>query len=88
MFVELDSMENKNPRGYMELIRAMRDGSFDKSMPDDTAGVRPSKWHDHFSNLLARKVQSQDHLEQYILDNIETNINELNDPFSLEELSK
>ena len=27
MFLELDSMENSNPRGYMDLIRAMRDDS-------------------------------------------------------------
>ena len=56
MFLELDTMENNNPRGYMQLIRAMRDGSFDKTMPDNTTGVSPSNWHDHFSNLLARQV--------------------------------
>ena len=39
--MELDSMQNNNPRGYMELIRAMRDGSFDKSAQDDTLGVKP-----------------------------------------------
>ena len=88
MFSELDSMENSNPRGYMELIRAMRDGSFDKSISDNTTGVSPSKWYDHFSKLLAKNVQYDDNLEQYIFDNIDTNINELNHPFSLEELSK
>ena len=40
MFTELDSMQNNNPRGYMELIRAMRNGSFDKSASDDTAEVK------------------------------------------------
>ena len=88
MFSELDSMENNNPRGYMELIRAMRDGSFDKSISDDTTGVSPSKWYNHFSKLLAKKVHNDDHLEQYIFDNIDTNTNELNYPFSMEELSK
>ena len=48
MFCELDSMENNNPRGYMDLIRAMRDGSFDKTTSDDTSGVSPTKWHTHF----------------------------------------
>ena len=55
MFLELDSMQNNNPRGYMELIRAMRDGDFDKSTTDDTSGVSPSKWHTHFYKLTCKK---------------------------------
>ena len=87
MFIELDAMENDNPRGYMELIRAIRDGSFDKVRPDDTNGVSPSKWHDHFSNLLSKRVNNDRNLEQYINDNINSHINELNEPFTLDELS-
>ena len=63
MFVELDSMENSNPRGYMDLIRAMRDSSFDKSTSDDTSGVKPSEWHAHFSRLLSKKVNIDKNLE-------------------------
>ena len=85
--MELDSLQNNNPRGYMELIRAMRDGSFDKSAQDDTSGVNPSEWYTHFSNLLAKEVDKNDYLEQYILDNVDLDINELNEPFTLEELS-
>ena len=48
MFLELDSMENSNPRGYMELIRAMGDGSLDKAMSDDTSEIKQSKWNTHF----------------------------------------
>ena len=73
MFLELDSMEQNNPRGYMELIRAMRDGSFDKSTTDDTGGVSPSRWHSHFSNLLAKKVDNNDYFEKFIKDNIDLN---------------
>ena len=87
MFSELDSMENNNPRGYMNLIRSMREGSFDKATSDDTSGVTPSKWHAHFSNLLAKNVNNDENIEQFICDNIDLNINELNDPFTLEELS-
>ena len=50
MFSELDSMEQNNPRGYMNLFRAMRDGSFDKSTSDDTSSISPSSWHYNFSN--------------------------------------
>ena len=56
MFTELDSMEHDNPRGYMELIKSMREGNFDKQTPDDTSNVSPSDWQSHFSNLLSKKV--------------------------------
>ena len=87
MFLELDSMENNNPRGYMDLVKAMRDGTFDKQTTDDTSGVSPSNWHAHFSNLLAKEVDNDNYLQQYISDNIDLNINELNNPFTMEELS-
>ena len=56
MFKELDSMEHNDPRGYMEIIKSMRDGNFDKQTPDDTSNVSPSDWQSHFSNLLSKKV--------------------------------
>ena len=87
MFSELDSMQNNNPRGYMDLIRSMRDGDFDKSTSDDTSGINPSKWHSHFSNLLAKRVNNDENIEKYIQDNIDSRINELNEPFTLDELS-
>ena len=86
MFLELDAMEQNNPRGYMDLVRAMRNGSFDKSTSDDTSGVSPSSWHSHFSNLLSKKVDNNAYFEQYIKDNINLNKNELNEPFSMEEV--
>ena len=48
MFTELDSMHHNNPRGYMQLIKSMREGNFDKQTPDDTSGVSPSEWFSHF----------------------------------------
>ena len=71
----------------MELIRAMRDGSFDKSTSDDTSSISPSSWHYHFSNLLAKKIDRNNYLEQFIIDNINNNENKLNEPFTLEEVS-
>ena len=87
MFIELDSMENNNPRGYMELIRSMRDGGFDKSTSDDTAGIDPSTWFNHFNNLLAKKVEPDLTIDQYVKDNINLIDNELNEPFTINELS-
>ena len=89
MFNELDSMENNNPRGYMELIRSMRDGSFDKCTTDDTSGVSPSTWYSHFSNLLAKNVDTIEkiNLEDFIKNNINSIENELNTSFSSAEVS-
>ena len=63
MFTELNSMQHNNPRGYMQLIKSMREGNFDKQTPDDTSGVPPSEWFSHFSNLLAKKVDPTRKLE-------------------------
>ena len=88
MFVELDSMEHNNPRGYMELIRSMRDGSFDKLVSDDTSSIPPSSWHTHFSNLLSKKVDTdfQNKLKDLIKDNVDFLENELCEPISASEL--
>ena len=85
MFVELDSMERNDPRGYMELIRSMRNGGFDKATSDDTSGITPPTWHTHFSDLLANTVDPN--FEELIKDNIDSIDNELNEPFTLSELS-
>ena len=80
-------MEKNDPRGYMELIRSMRDGGFDKSTSDDTAGIDPSTWFNHFNNLLAKKVEPDLTIDQYVKDNINLIDNELNEPFTINELS-
>ena len=84
MFSELDSMQNNNPRGYMELIRSMRNGSFDKSTPDDTSSIPPSIWHSHFSALLAKNIDpiKKDQFRNLIDSEIDVINNELNEPFS------
>ena len=59
MFDELDSIHNNNPKGYWDLIKSMRDGNFDKEVSDDTASISPQTWFKHFSELLAKKVESE-----------------------------
>ena len=90
LFIELDSVERNNPRGYMELIRSMRDGNFDKAIPDDTSSIPPSIWHSHFSNLLAKKVDPdmKNHLRQLVENDIDQLENELSDPFVASELTR
>ena len=87
MFLELDSMQHDNPRGYMQLINSMREGNFDRTTPDDTSGVSPSAWYMHFSDLLAKKLTSQktEQIIEYIEQNIELFKTKLDDQFSIEE---
>ena len=87
MFSQLDSMESNNPRGYMQLIKSLREGNFDKNTPDDTSGVSPSDWQTHFSNLLTQSfdpVKKRDLIE-HIKQNIDLFKTNLDDPFSTEE---
>ena len=88
MFIELDSMERNDPRGYMDLVRSMRNGGFDKATTDDTSGISPTMWFNHFSDLLAKQVDpvEKDNFEQLVKDNIDSIDNELNEPFTLQEL--
>ena len=88
MFMELDSMENDNPRGYMQLINSMREGNFDRSTPDDTSGVSPSNWHSHFKELLTKTSNSDknDQLLEFIDQNIDLFKSKLDDQFSINEL--
>ena len=87
MFSELDSMEHNNPRGYMQLVKSMREGSFDKVKPDDTSGVSPSDWFSHFSNLLSKPIdpERKDFLNKFTNDNIDSAPNNLSDPITAEE---
>ena len=88
MFVELDSMENDNPRGYMQLINSMREGNFDRNTPDDTSEVSPSNWHSHFNELLTKTSESKtnDQLLEFIDQNIDVFKSKLDDQFSIKKL--
>ena len=87
MFNELDSMQNNNPRGYMQLVKSMRAGNFDKNTPDDTSGVSPLDWFSHFSNLFTEKTDQvrNDSLTDFVQKNIDLFKTKLDDPFSVKE---
>ena len=52
LFENLDSLHKENPRGYMNLVKSLRDGTFDKKVADDSTFVSPENWRSHFSALL------------------------------------
>ena len=56
LFVDLDNLHNTNPRGYMNLVKSLRDGSFDKTVSDDATFISPEKWRQHFAALLSPPV--------------------------------
>ena len=87
LFLELDHLHKNNPRGYMNIVNSIRDGSFDKSIKDDTGHVSPLKWREHFQGLLGPPVEKNQTLEDYISDNCDLFSSELDWPFSFSEFT-
>ena len=87
MFERLDSMQHNDPRGYMQLIKSMRDGNFDNKTPDDTSSVSATEWFTHFSRLLAKPIEpiKKEFLDQYILNNAKHLKTKLDEKISVTE---
>ena len=89
MFSELDGLHNSNPKAYMDLVRSLRDGSFDKKVSDSTSHISPEKWHDHFQGLLGPAIvqsPAEDEMRAYVEKNCDTAKSSLCLPFSRQEL--
>ena len=89
MFVELDTLHKSNPRGYMDLVRSMRDGSFDKQVSDSTSQVSPDSWRNHFKGLLGPNVQpspGNDEMSAFVQQNCDKARSCLDQPFTRTEL--
>ena len=89
LFNDLDAMQANNPRGYMNLVKTLRNGSFDKNVSDDSSFVSPEMWHSHFSNLLGPEVQTSaedDTMSSYIDTNWEKFSTEIDLKFTKAEL--
>ena len=88
MFAELDSLENSELRGYMHLVKSMRDWNYDKATLDDTSGVSYGDWHEHFPNLLSKPIDKTrtDNLKEFIDNNVESLKTKMDDPITQTEL--
>ena len=89
MFSELDGLHNSNPKAYMDLVRSLRDGLFDKKVSDSTSHVSPQKWHDHFQGLLGpvlAQSNAEEEMISYVERNCDTVKSSLDEPFSRTEL--
>ena len=84
LFTELDSIKENNPKGYMDLVKTLRDGNFDKEVESDTSHISPQNWFSHFSELLSKNVESKqnDDLDSFIKNNWDISTPELNNPFT------
>ena len=77
-------LTGNDTKGYMDLVKSMRDGNFDWEVSDDTVDIPPQKWFEHFSSLLAKNV---DHKNQTLTESdISLVKTELDNPFTKSEL--
>ena len=89
IYSELDQLHKSNPKAYMDLVKSLRDGSFDKNVSDSTSHVSPEKWREHFQGLLgppAQQSPEEDILIEYVRQHCDTAKSDLDNPFSRSEL--
>ena len=89
MFRELDQLHGSNPKGYMNLLKSMRDGSFNKNVPHDTGHVSTEDWRKHFQDLLGPNIvhrQEDEILLKYVEEHCEEAKSNLDNEFSRKEL--
>ena len=82
MFDNLDILHKENPWGYMNLVKSLKDGTFDKKMSDDSSFVTPDNWARHFSALLdpppAPQGSTEDNMTSYMAENCDRLNSDLN----------
>ena len=88
-FNELDTVYSNDPKAYMDIVKALREGRHDKVRPGDTDSVAPEEWHEHFSNLLGKEVTLSDQekdMQNFVSSNIDSFSCELDQTFTKKEL--
>ena len=82
-------MYNVNPRGYMNIVKSLKNGSFDRKLSDDSSFINPCVWREHFSKLLGPKITptpSDLLMSEYIEQNCDKFESELGNEFTHKEL--
>ena len=83
--LNFDAMHKSNPKGYMDLVKSLRDGSFDKKVAETTSQVSPESWKNHFQDLLGPNVEqtlSQEELINFVSANCDKNKSCLDQPIT------
>ena len=88
MFNDLDTLNKTNPEEYMDIVKSLRDGSFDRQTSNDTSFAHPKAWREHFASLLAPPVANNPS-DQGLLDLVHENCknfeSELSNPITVTE---
>ena len=89
MFTELDQLHSSNPRGYMTLVKSLRDGSFDKKVSDNSSFISPDRWKEHFTNLLGPSIpptHTDLDMTSYVAENCDRLKSSLDNPITQAEV--
>ena len=73
----------------MNLVKSLRNGTFDKKMPDNSSYVSPEDWLQHFSNLLGPPVThgpTDESMTSYLSENLHLVASELDNPITRAEV--
>ena len=90
-FKELEQMHSTDPKAYIDLVKALRDGSHDKGKESDTESVEPDVWFEYFNSLLGKSkmpLEDQNELKNVVENNYLTFISDLDEPFTKDELKE
>ena len=89
LFSQLETLHKSDPKKYMDLVKSLKNGSFDKIKNSDTDSVQPDEWFSHFSNLLGKsldKSQADEDMEKYVAEHLDIVESDLDFPFTKKEL--
>ena len=90
-FSELENLSSTDPKAYMDLVKALREGSHDLRASSDTDSVSPNEWVEHFTDLLGKskaKSEKEADMEAFIMNNQDKLSLDLEQPFTKKELIK
>ena len=85
----METLLKSNPQKYLDLVKSLKNDSFDKIKNSDTDSVKPDEWFSHFSNLLGKsldKFQADEDMEKYVAEHLDIVESDLDFPFTKKEL--
>ena len=91
IYEDLESINRSDPKGHMDLVKTLKEGTFDKNMPSDTAGITPDSWLNHFKELLGKTLvpaARDQEMGDHVLKNVDAFQTELDQPFTHDELKR